>query len=433
VGLSSCLFFVWSFVAGSPHGFPIVESFLLAVLTAAALRVRRMSRVDPRPDALPGQASATGFRLLAVVVIGAAVGGVIAFVAESAMNPHGSWDAWMTWNMHARAIFRGGTHWREVLMALPDWSHPDYPLLVPGSVARIWTYLSVESDRGPILVGLLFTFATVAVLYASVSILRSRTQGMLATLLLLGTKFFILHGASQYADIPLAFFFLATLALLSLTELWPQARPKLLVLAGLTAGLAAWTKNEGLLFMPVVMAGYGLVGLRARGRSLLRDARFFAIGLAPLLALVLAFKLWVAAPNDLMSDQGLAQTAARLLESERYTQVLAGFVQAFLEVGARGLVALVLLVYLLIAGFAPPGPARPGARMTVIVLVCMLAGYAAVLLVAPGPRLGTNIRSINRLLLQLWPSILLAYFLLVRTAEEASSPAWRARTPLEPA
>jgi hypothetical protein len=43
----------------------------------------------------------------------------------------------------------------------------------------------------------------------------------------------------------------------------------------------------------------------------------------------------------------------------------------------------------------------------------------AVLLTAPAPLLATNIRSINRLLLQLWPSALLAYFLSIRTAEEA--------------
>jgi hypothetical protein len=43
----------------------------------------------------------------------------------------------------------------------------------------------------------------------------------------------------------------------------------------------------------------------------------------------------------------------------------------------------------------------------------------AVLLTAPTPLLATNIRSINRLLLQLWPSALLAYFLSIRTAEEA--------------
>ena len=49
----------------------------------------------------------------------------------------------------------------------------------------------------------------------------------------------------------------------------------------------------------------------------------------------------------------------------------------------------------------------------------MLVGYVVVLLTAPTPLLATNIRSIYRLLLQLWPSMLFAYFLSLRTAEEA--------------
>jgi hypothetical protein len=48
-------------------------------------------------------------------------------------------------------------------------------------------------------------------------------------------------------------------------------------------------------------------------------------------------------------------------------------------------------------------------------------GYAVTLLAAPAPLLDTNVRSINRLLLQLLPSALLAFFLAVRTLEEGAS------------
>jgi hypothetical protein len=57
----------------------------------------------------------------------------------------------------------------------------------------------------------------------------------------------------------------------------------------------------------------------------------------------------------------------------------------------------------------------------------VLLGYVLVLLTAPGPLLATNIRSINRLLLQLWPSALFAYFLRLRTAEEAALSGWPSR------
>ncbi len=428
LGVSSSAFFLWLSLAGAPSAmFPLAELVLLILLACVALSARKLRRSrTPRPSPGASTIAPLNHPLLSLALWLAVGCATIAFLVESATDRHGGWDAWMTWNMHARAIFRGGDHWREVLTGLPAWSHPDYPLLVPGSVARIWTYVGRETALAPALVAMLFTIATIGLLYSSVAVLRSPTQGVLAALLLLGTKFFILDGASQYADIPLSFFVLATLVLLSLPEVWPDDRRHLLLLAGATAGLAAWTKNEGLLLLLAVLVGYGLVIVRARGwHTGLSNAGAFAIGLAPVLGMIVCFKIWVAPPNDLMSDQGLRQTAAGLLEGERYLQVLAGFTQAFLEVGARGVVGLLLLTYVLCAGPAPAGPARLGAKTAAIVVSLMLAGYAAVLLTAPAPLLATNVRSINRLLLQLWPSMLFAYFLSVRTAEEAGAVAQR--------
>jgi hypothetical protein len=184
--------------------------------------------------------------------------------------------------------------------------------------------------------------------------------------------------------------------------------------------LAAWTKNEGLLLLPAVLLGYGLVVVRARGWPTgLSDARAFAIGLAPVLALVVCFKIWLAPPNDLMSDQGFRQTADRLLEGSRYLQVAGGLTRGFLEVSVQGILGLLLGGYFFCARPAAEGPSRLGARIAITALSLVLAGYVTVLLTAPAPLLATNIRSINRLLLQLWPSALLAYFLRIRTVEEA--------------
>lgn len=152
-----------------------------------------------------------------------------------------------------------------------------------------------------------------------------------------------------------------------------------------------------------------------------------------MLTIVLVFKGWVGTPNDLMADQGLVQSAARLLDGPRYAQVAGGFIDAVLEVGSRGLVPLLLAGYAIVARLASAGADRRSGAAVGGVVALMLAGYAMVLLVAPPPRLETNIRSINRLLLQLWPSMLFAYFLVVRTVEEARRTGWRPSTPLEPA
>ena len=422
LGLSSAVFFLWLCLVGAPSsGFPLSELGVLILLGSVALHARRQRRLRPRPSVTEDAAVSPPNHPLLSLALWLSTGcATMAFLAHSAASPQGGWDAWMTWNMHARAIYRGGDHWRAVLTGLPAWSHPDYPLLVPASVARIWTYMGEATQLAPVTVALLFTFATVALLYASVSRLRSRTQGALAALVLLGTKFFILQGTSQFADVPFGFFMLATFALLALPGVWPDDRPRLLALAGVTAGLAAWTKNEGLLLLPAVLLGYGLVIVRARGWPTgLSDARAFAIGLAPVLALVVCFKIWLAPPNDLMSDQGFRQTADRLLEGSRYLQVAGGLTRGFLEVSVQGILGLLLGGYFFCARPAAGGPSRLGARIAITALSLVLAGYVTVLLTAPAPLLATNIRSINRLLLQLWPSALLAYFLRIRTVEEA--------------
>jgi len=90
-------------------------------------------------------------------------------------------------------------------------------------------------------------------IWAALSILRGRNQGYLGGLVLMGSPFFIVLGASQFADIPLAFFFLLTFVFIFFHNRFSEDERGLLILAGLTAGLSAWTKNEGLLFLILVV------------------------------------------------------------------------------------------------------------------------------------------------------------------------------------
>ena len=65
--------------------------------------------------------------------------------------------------MRARFLFKSGHNLTNAFSGYYGWSHPDYPLLIPGSVARIWTYTGVQSQIAPAVVAMFFTFATVTV------------------------------------------------------------------------------------------------------------------------------------------------------------------------------------------------------------------------------------------------------------------------------
>ena len=107
-------------------------------------------------------------------------------------HPHGEgWDAFAIWNLHARFLFLGGSHWRDGFNAIIRWSHPDYPLLLPAAIAHFWTYLGHDDPLVPAIVGFIFTFSTLALLVSSLASLRGRNAAMLGGLALSSTPFFL--------------------------------------------------------------------------------------------------------------------------------------------------------------------------------------------------------------------------------------------------
>ena len=71
----------------------------------------------------------------------------------------GGWDAWAIWNLRAHFLYRdSAVAWRDAFTETLDWSHPDYPLLVPAFVARGWKSLGRESTCCPNRAGWIFHF-----------------------------------------------------------------------------------------------------------------------------------------------------------------------------------------------------------------------------------------------------------------------------------
>ena len=147
----------------------------------------------------------------------------------------------------------------------PVFEHTDYPLLLSGSIARCWTWLAGDPHWIPQLIAAAFTLLGAGLLTAGVGRLRGSNQGWLAGLSLLGTVLYLVRGASLYADVPLSFFILAALVLLALYDAGQRPSPGLLVLAGLSAALAAWTKNEGAMFLAIVLTVRTLLAWRRDG------------------------------------------------------------------------------------------------------------------------------------------------------------------------
>ncbi len=102
-----------------------------------------------------------------------------------------------------------------------------------------------------------------------------------------------MSASGLLADVPILFFMLSSLVLMYLALTRGQGSP--MVLSGLMAGLAGWTKNEGLLFILAAVLGLSLTRYKDMRRSLF----LFAAGLALPLAVILYFK-GIAPPGDLL-------------------------------------------------------------------------------------------------------------------------------------
>jgi hypothetical protein len=266
--------------------------------------------------------------------------------------------------------------------------------------------------------GVIFTFATVAILTAGLWRLRGRSQGLLAGLVLLGMVPFVQRGAWQYADVPMAFYILSAVLLLILYDAAERPQVGLLLLSALTAGLAAWTKNEGLL-LPIALPAARAVVLwrRHSARRAPRELLCWMIGVSPVLAMVAIQKLCLTGDNDLVGNQTWAASLRQLVDLSRYWQVAQALMLYTLRI-LRPFAIVLPLCLLLLGGAAKRAAGRGGLPVAIIVLALQLTSYFLAYLLTPWDLPWHLASSADRLLLQLCPLSLLILFLWLATPEE---------------
>ena len=419
LGVFSCLIFILLLALGPSQGALVVIEIALG--SAVVLyQVRRKRTPQPMQSHAPIALSAQPriIQILTLCFYIVAASSMIAFLILLVRRSHGEWDAWSIWNLKARYIFRGGAYWRDAFSSVLGFSHPDYPLLVPLNVAGSWILTGRETIASSAAICFLFAASTTALLVCSLRTLRSNAQGYLAGLLLLGSSLFIVEGPWQYADVPAGFFYLAAAVSLALYDVTRQSDRRLFALAGLLASLAAWTKNEGMLFFLALVVSRLVLGFSGQPvRTRIQKMMQFLAGSVPVVIVYVLFKALVAgAPNDILSAEPRVD---RLFSLSRYIQVARAFGSELWGFGGWSVSILVLLVICLAAlGVAVDPETRPTIYTLLGTLCIVFVGLFSIFIITPYDLAWHLDSTLHRLLLQVWPTFLFTFFLIVRPPEE---------------
>ncbi len=391
--------------------------FSIDIILAAGLGWRWFQMRSGHNAAASSDVTGPGFRWtwLLALAFGLALpisGGRL--VQMAAALPVGDWDAWAIWNLRAKFLAGPGADWRYAISPLLNNSHPDYPLLLPAFVARVWKAAGTMDTIVPVVTALLFFAALLALLVSAVALLRGAASALLAGLVILSTTSLLLWAPAQYADIPLAFYYLSAIALIFLGASPMAGGRKALLWAGLCASFAAWTKNEGIAFLVCIVGVFiGFTFWRRRTGAASRVGWLLA-GAAPGVLLTLWFKFFLAPAVDPLVTQSVSGLA-RLHDFSRYAQIASGFFTNLLNLGSgltHPLILLAILAVLLRWQIEE--------RYKLPCLVLVFLSYCLVYLITPNGLEWQVQSSFDRLILQVWPSFLLVFFVQLRSVQDGA-------------
>ena len=320
-------------------------------------------------------------------------------------NPMGSWDGFRIWNIKAEYLFLNSPLWKNVF-ALPHFmSHCDYPLFVPSSIARLWQYSGHQSFPASIVFFFIFTFGLVYLLYQALHYFKSDKIAIVVCSVFTISDIFLVNGASQCADIPLAYFFLSGIVCLFLY--FKGKRFNTLLLGILLSGLSLWVKNEGFMFFVIYMAV--VIGWMLYQKEWKKSVISAICALVPV-GCYIAFKKFANAPNDLIMGFLVLKSYSFIFDLHRYAVTFKVFITFVLQ---KFTIFLALLI-LCIKGFRIKDKVKIPFILSSLIFVMMCVGYLLVYIMAPHDINWLVENSMDRIILQVLPMFLFLFAISLR-------------------
>ena len=385
---------------------------ILAVLTAILIIYILISEIHKIFRIKKSVHVSMQFILLSLVLAIAMVFIFDRFWMISAGNSHGGWDAWAIWNLHASFIYFGGDEWRNLFTDILRWSHVDYPLMTPSMIVFGWKILGNNSRFIPMILGAIYTFGTIGVTYAALLYLRNYKIASIAVLILGFTLTFIREGASQYADVPLAFYISCVFSLLLIVTSRKNLDYKLFVLIGILLGFSTWTKNEGIVFVVIFFLVLGIKEVLNKSIEWKMWGALL-IGFIPIEFVLLIFKS-ITIGNGMVNSLSLQGIMSKLLDYERYKIVIKNTITYLLQFGQKDFSVFIIITILLIITGIKFSLNNNGIVIGFGVLITTFILYLFIYVLTPNDIDWHMRTSFLRLVVQLYPSLIICLFTIMR-------------------
>ncbi|MBI5491723.1 MAG: hypothetical protein HY893_02195 [Deltaproteobacteria bacterium] len=410
LGAISLQMFLYS-LASIPFGFYSVSAPW--VIIAGALLLYSIRK---RPQKAASSIEKTGPGLfdviLSVVILSQAAYALVYALAL----PLAGWDAWFIWFLKGRAFFVDRTVSNGFLTnGLYAYDHPEYPLLIPLSIAWVYTAIGHVSETAAKAIFPLQFYSMLAVFYYFTKRLWGRRAGLVFTALLSLTPIVLIHSGGfpvkigvlyvgdfvGHADLTIAVYFLSACAFFYLYT--QEGRTPQVILSGLFLALGAWTKNEGLAFAALGFLGI-LIYLMTEKKGWWLKAAIIAAVLMLFIAPWSVYKTGLGLKSEYTGNMGLSVFFGNI---GRIKLVLTRMVEYMF-----GYIALYNFTWWLYAAsfiFNLRGLARKPLLILNAMLLSQLAVYVLIYVISPNDINWLIQTSLDRVLLHLTPlSMLIA-------------------------
>jgi len=346
-----------------------------------------------------------------------AIGVIAVFYAlrVSFKLPYGTGDAVTNWYPKARFIFFSDDRsWLNIFSEhLPNWMHSDYPLLLPISLVRGWTYFGDASYIYATLLHVSMFAAAIALLYFTILSVRDQKMALLGMLafVVMPNAYFI--TSLQYSDIFLLYFLTAGISILCINDISRSLARGSVLMAVLFSGFAAWTKNEGwLIFLSIL---FSILLMRFFVKKDFRGLRSLVYFLALGISVPLLYKFLYAPSNDIVNSSVLSMFNL-FFTSERTIVLLLKIKSVFIDFSLWYYTPIVLVVafaFSVIRYFS-----GEIVRLQILLPIAgIVVGYIAALLIIP---LEYDYEwflrfSVHRILFQIYPCLIILAFCFTGT------------------